>query len=502
MLRRALNRTPEYVWILLLALLPLTSLPLMSKLVGSAMVMPPSGVALLALVLIWLLPALFRRMALPPQVKPLLLFAGAAALSSLAAYFVNFPLFRDINFTRHMLEAALTLAVGVCMYLVVASFPRDQRALKLALACINWSGLVIVAWSLAQGYFALTKTAYPGWMYSIQGLVSINSLFIGRVTGLAFEPSWLAHQLNMLYLPFWLAASARRTSAHRWRVLGISFENLLLVGGVAVLWLSLSRVGLVSLLLMLGLLLLKASLWLVSWIKGRIQRRSQSPAVVRRLASPLVTLALLAALGIFYLGLFLGAGFTLTRLDPGRMGKLFNFTALQQGNFMEYANQIVIAERLVYWQTGWEVFNDYPVLGVGLGNAGYFFPEKMSPFGWSLFEVNHLINYESSLPNTKSMWTRLLAETGLVGFSVFLGWMLLVWASGGNSQRKQSAILKTFGLAGQLAVLAFIVEGFSIDSFALPYLWVSFGLATAAWRVGCALPGEEGNVTAAPAELR
>src|SRR5512135_3659243 len=112
MLRRALNRAPEFAWVLLLALLPLTSLPLMSKLVGSAMVMPPSGVVLLLLVLIWLLPALFRRMALPPQTKPLLLFAGAAALSSLAAYFVNFPLFRDVNFTRHMLEAGLTLAVG------------------------------------------------------------------------------------------------------------------------------------------------------------------------------------------------------------------------------------------------------------------------------------------------------------------------------------------------------------------------------------------------------
>ncbi len=492
MLRRALNRAPEFVWVLLLALLPLTSLPLMSKLVGSAMVMPPSGVILLVLVLIWLLPALFRRMALPPQAKPLLLFAGAAVLSSLAAYFVNFPLFRDANFTRHMLEAGLTLAVGVCMYLVVASFPRQVKALKLVLACIDWSGLVILAWSLAQGYFAVTKQAYPGWMVSIQSLFSINTLFYGRVTGLAFEPSWLAHQLNMLYLPFWLAASAWRMSAYRWRVLGISFENLLLVGGVLVLWLSLSRVGLVSLLLMLGYLLLKGSLWLVGWIKGRLQRRSQSPAVVRRLASPLVTLALLMALVVLYLGLLLGTSLMVSRLDP-RMEKLFNFSTLQQEGIMYYANQISIAERVVYWQTGWEVFNDYPFLGVGLGNAGYFFLQKMPPFGWALYEVNHLAYQETNIPNTKSMWTRLLAETGLVGFSIFLGWILMVWASGGSSQRQQAPILKAFGLAGQLAVLALIVEGFSIDSYALPYLWVSLGLATAAWSVGCAPPGDESS---------
>jgi hypothetical protein len=31
-----------------------------------------------------------------------------------------------------------------------------------------------------------------------------------------------------------------------------------------------------------------------------------------------------------------------------------------------------------------------------------------------------------------------------------------------------------------LVILVFLVEGFSVDSFAMPYLWVSLGLATAA----------------------
>jgi hypothetical protein len=29
-------------------------------------------------------------------------------------------------------------------------------------------------------------------------------------------------------------------------------------------------------------------------------------------------------------------------------------------------------------------------------------------------------------------------------------------------------------------VIAFLIEGFSLDTFALPYLWVSMGLVTAA----------------------
>jgi len=56
-------------------------------------------------------------------------------------------------------------------------------------------------------------------------------------------------------------------------------------------------------------------------------------------------------------------------------------------------------------------------------------------------------------------------------------------ATGGSLQRRRSPVLGVFGLAGQLAVLAFLVEGFSIDSFALPYLWVTLGLAASAWRV-------------------
>jgi hypothetical protein len=41
-------------------------------------------------------------------------------------------------------------------------------------------------------------------------------------------------------------------------------------------------------------------------------------------------------------------------------------------------------------------------------------------------------------------------------------------------------VLQTAALAGQLSLIAFIGEGFSIDSFAMPYLWVTIGLVAAA----------------------
>ena len=39
--------------------------------------------------------------------------------------------------------------------------------------------------------------------------------------------------------------------------------------------------------------------------------------------------------------------------------------------------------------------------------------------------------------------------------------------------------MKTLAMAGQLSLLAFIGEGFSIDSFAMPYLWIMAGVIAA-----------------------
>ena len=35
------------------------------------------------------------------------------------------------------------------------------------------------------------------------------------------------------------------------------------------------------------------------------------------------------------------------------------------------------------------------------------------------------------------------------------------------------------GFTGQLVLLAYIIEGFSIDTFALPYVWISMGIMIA-----------------------
>jgi len=165
--------------------------------------------------------------------------------------------------------------------------------------------------------------------------------------------------------------------------------------------------------------------------------------------------------------------------DPPTIKEIVGVLTLDQNTILTLSHRFIFLERTVYWFSGWNVFNQYPWLGVGLGNAGFFFPKLAPAIGWATFEIRNVLFYLTQLPNVKSFWFRLLAETGLVGFSIFITWLYVLFHSSKLSQRNSSRTIKTFALAGQLALLAFIGEGLSIDSFAMPYLWVIAGLIAA-----------------------
>lgn len=478
------NRSPQWLsavhplaWILVVVLLPITSMPLVSRLVGSDSVAAASALPLIWLVLFWLIPYLLRGGRLPQVSIGLVGLVMVALISTAAASFIGLPSFKDTSPIRRELVSLLTLGVGLCFYLVSCTWPHSESRLRLTLQLVNWSGLVMVLWALAQGYFWYRQESLPQIMYDIQSVVSLQGFYYHRANGFAYEPSWFAHQLNMVYLPFWLAATLQRYSAHRFHLWFISMENTLLGLGIIAFFLSSSRVGLLAILLVVAYLV-----WIgtKTWI-ARIQRKVRnqlSGAAVRGWA---VRILLPATLVLAFLGLYVAGAFGLvyaaSRLDT-RLARLFDPSMISTNPF-EYANRLQFAERVVYWGSGWEIMNDYPLFGVGLGNAGYFFPEKMPAYGWSLTEVNTSMYRSAAIPNTKSLWTRLLAETGIVGFVFWIVWLYLLWQAARFLRRGGTPLLRTIGLAGALVLVALLAEGFSVDSFALPYFWFSFGLVSA-----------------------
>lgn len=490
--------------------LPFSSFPLVARLTGSSMVAPLSALPMLLLLAVWFFPYLLRRGKLPPHSLPLLGFALVSLLSAAAAFYLTIPPYKSLDILRSEIDAVATLAVGICFYLVAAVWVRESGRLEYLLRLVNWSGAVMLAWALVQAVTWRLFHYFPDWMWNFQGAISTSLLlYPDRANGFAYEPSWLAHQLNMVYLPFWLAATVTGKTIHKRRLWKISLENVLLLCGVGVLILSVSRIGLLAFLATAAYLFFLWNVRLVKWLPGyllgRITAARKDASDTKRV--PIIRRSIFAAsilaMVLVYGALLIGAAYGLSRYDE-RMRTIFDISTIKEKSFFHYANQLVFAERIVFWQAGWEVFGDYPILGVGPGNAGFFFPEKLSAFSWSLTEIRTLMYHWTSLPNIKSLWVRLLAETGVVGFAFFTCWYYVLWQSvlflrkayppGGAAQTHgpPSGLSRMVGLAGEFVLVALLIEGFSIDTFALPYYWFSLGLLTAACEVARRSdPGEQ-----------
>lgn len=195
----------------------------------------------------------------------------------------------------------------------------------------------------------------------------------------------------------------------------------------------------------------------------------------------LLNIVLVAGIVLTYLGIVFGTLYIFSKVDP-RMSEVFSVQFLKERGFAKYLDKLQFGERITYWQTGWRIFDQHPIFGVGLGNAGFYFKQLLPDYAWQLSEVRVYSYHSAGLLNVKSMWMRILAELGIVGFSVFSVFLLVTGITSGQMIKSNSLFKKTIGWMGIFMLIAFIVEGFSVDSFALPYIWFTTGFVAAAWR--------------------
>jgi hypothetical protein len=483
-IKKLIRTSFEVAWAGVLLLLPITSLPLLSRLAGTTMVAPASIIPLGWLTL-WFTYYIFKKGILPREVLPFLLFATIAVISCAYAFFIRIPSFKGEIFFNKEIEIILTLLIGTAFYFLTSSWlVNSSTKLIYALKLINISGLVLLSWTLVQAVFIyFFHGEYPTVLVNFQMLFSTRALFPNRMTGFAFEPSWFAQQLNLLYIPLWLAATITRFSAFRFRIWKVSLENIFLGIGTILLFLS-SRIGTLSFLAIL--------LFLGIYVNINFARSMQKWTVIKfakfrpfqqkTLHHLLSTGIVIVFLGMYTLGTVVLV-YILSHFDV-RLARFFEITSLGQfkqisGNIYALFNYLAFAERYVYWVGGWKVFNLHPFLGVGLGNSGFYFQETLPAYSWSLPEVLNVLYRSTIIPNIKSLWIRLLAETGIVGFSAFIVWLNVVFKSGWALKRNSSRLIRTIGWFGIFVLVALVFEGFSTDTFALPYLWISLGIVCA-----------------------
>jgi len=166
-------------------------------------------------------------------------------------------------------------------------------------------------------------------------------------------------------------------------------------------------------------------------------------------------------------GLFLGQKGYITRLFSTRAESLEDFIIENSAG-----------ARAAYTFGALGAYEESPLTGVGLGASGFYIYEHLPD--WTLTTVPEIARQLSSenhlYPNPKNMYVRLLAETGLVGFFVFLAFLFSVLGDALYAFQSQTNFGRYLGIAGIFSWFAIALYNITQDSFATPNIWINFGI--------------------------
>lgn len=478
--RFSLTSLARLFWALTLVTLPVTSFRFVPFL-GAGTYVRPLALYPLALLLPILILRLWRR-EIPrpwPGTLTILLAFTLAALVSTAYGSTLAPLeLRGVDYFDRALRAFITLGMGLSFFVAAIWMNQTEEDVKFS---VRWLLVGLVAhllWGAIQ--FVGLNTGQRKTLTEIQQLFSVRGLVKNkRISGFAFEPSWLAGQISTLYLP-WLVGSIltgitlfkfslfKKLNPQKNTSQGPWLEIILLLGALAALLMTYSRSGLVVTLAATGITFLAAGGSMVRNILGWFRAGFRPDVAQSRLAAiqaagSRVILILLAV------AVLAGAAFFLA--DKGYIATFFTSS---EENLFDYAVSVYLGPRLAYATAALEAFQQYPLSGVGLGASGFWIYPNMP--NWVLSGVPEIAEQLSpasrQYPNPKNLFVRLLAETGLAGFVLFGAFYLAILADVLELLRARPWL----GAAGMFALVAILFYGTSQDSFAMPEIWLNLGI--------------------------
>jgi O-antigen ligase len=480
------------LWALVLVTLPVTSFRFMPFMGAGTFVRPLALYPLGLLMPVLLYQFWTRRLTRPwnGSLTILLAFTLTALLSTAFGSLLAPIELRGVDFWDRALRAWITLVIGLSFFVSAAWMNRDEDALKFSLKWL-FVGLVLhIVWGGIQ--VAGLQMGLRGELNEIQNLFSIRGLPRNRrIAGFAYEPSWLAGQLAALYLPWLFSAllTKYRLSKFKW------LEIVLLLGGIAILLLTYSRGGL---LITVGAVILtflvagsetRKSVW--KWYRAGFRREADVSRWGRLQAA-----GGRIGLSLILIGALIGAGVFLA--DKGYIAALWNSSA---ESLWDYAIDAYLGPRLAYVVAALESFQAHPFTGVGPGASGFTMYANMPD--WALNgvpEIARQLSPSSNLyPNPKNLYIRLLAETGLPGFLLYISFLFTLLAYALNGLREMKPFWRFLGAAGFFSVAAVAAQGISQDSFAMPEMWINLGML--AGIVSFALESEKNTLPAPSSAL-
>lgn len=454
---------PRLLWGLALLTLPVTSFRWFPGLGDSTLVRPLS---LYPLALLF--PLLFIQ-ALRKKIK--LTWAGAFITLGLFILLVIFSIgagalidpipLRGQTYFGRVIRAFATLIIGIVFFVSAVWMNKDESDLRFTLQWL-YAGLCLdLAWSGLQAVTfytkLLNKEMVTHWQlaFSMRELVRTN-----RISGLAYEPAWLAGELATIYIPFLFASVLTKFRVTSLKLL----EPVLLALSTLVLLATYSRGGLLIAVGTSGLMFLIfgqgiiRSMW--RWFIGGFRARISD-------------ILLRVGMIVIVVGVVAGALFFLGQKNYFRRLWDINVESLN-----EYLVNINAGARSAYSVGAMEAFNEYPLTGVGLGASGFYIYQNLPD--WTLTTVPEIakqLDPRSRLyPNPKNLYVRLLAETGLFGFILFLAFQFGVLGDSLSMLKRAETWARFAAIAGVFAWLAIALYNFTQDSLTTPNIWIIPGI--------------------------
>jgi hypothetical protein len=458
----SIGTATRFLWGAALFTLPVTSFRYF-PLLGDATYVRPLSLYPIAFLLPLLVIQLLRgKISLPRAgaLTPLTAFALIVlAATSFGVLFAPLPL-RNQEYFGRVIRAWATLFIGLAFFIAAVWMNRNEADLRFSVKWLLFGFVLDILWSGVQGLAFYTpllkKVTVTQWqrLFSMRELVKTN-----RVSGMAYEPAWLAGQIATLYLPWLFAAllTGFRVTRFKW------FEIVLLVFASLLLLATYSRGGLLTAVFALVLTFLIAG------------RRELAAAWKWFLAGFHHAGGLILRVGVLVIALGALAGAIIFLGQKGYISRLFNTRA---DSIEEFVIANSAGARAAYMFGALGAYEEYPVTGVGLGASGFYIYKHLPD--WAMTTVPDIARQLSPdnrlYPNPKSMYVRLLAETGLIGFFIFLAFLFSVLADSLLALQSNPPYMRYLGIAGLFSWLAILIYNTTQDSFATPNIWINLGI--------------------------
>ena len=465
----SLSKSSRILWAAVLFTLPITSFRYFPFLDESTQVRPLALYPLAFLIPILVI-RLWRKEIQNPFPGSLVLLGAFLLTALLASAFgaLNAPLeLRGSSYFDRVIRAWFTVGIGLVFFLAALWMNRDETDVRFSAKWLLLGLCLHIVWSGVQALSFYTPLISRETMRDLQTSFSMRvPMKNRRFSGMAFESSWLAGQIATLYMPWLVAAllTRYRVFKQKW------IEPILFLVALFLLFFTFSRGGLLYFLIA-GLITAwigrgdffrRAREWLASPFRREVVAPTRARDLALRVSLLLVAVAVVASTSVFM-------------YNKRYFNKLFS--GIEKADSLEeYIVYNYAGGRAAYAWSAMGVYAEDPWTGVGLGASGLTMYNHLPDFSkTSLFEIARQLDPSSrAIPNPKSMYIRVLAETGLPGLAFFLAFLFSMLAD--MRVLFRSGAKKYFALAGLFTWIAVFLYNSTQDSFASPNLWVNLGM--------------------------